>query len=129
MFGWKMFVNRRGLCTAVAILIMISGFVCSPAYGGPIAVRFPEGIAHGFLVLRSLAGEIIGHGEMTQIVKEGDQVESHLVFTFKDGSLHDEHVIFSQQRVFRMLHYHLVQHGPSFPDQIEVSIDRSTAEY
>jgi hypothetical protein len=66
---------------------------------------------------------------MTQVLKEGDQVESHLVFTFKDGSLHDEEVIFSQQRVFTMLRYHLLQRGPSFPDQIEVSIDRSTAEY
>jgi hypothetical protein len=51
------------------------------------------------------------------------------VFTFKDGSLHDEKVIFSQQRVFKMLRYHLIQRGPSFPDQIEVSINRGTAEY
>jgi hypothetical protein len=41
----------------------------------------------------------------------------------------DEKVTFSQQRVFTMLRYHLVQRGPSFPDQIEISIDRSTAEY
>jgi hypothetical protein len=129
MFSLKVFANRRGVCTAVAIIIAISGLVCSPADGAPVAVRFPEGIAHGFLLLRSLAGEIIGQGEMTQVVKEGDQVESHLVFTFKDGSLHDEKVIFSQQRVFMMLRYHLVQRGPSFPDQIEVSIDRNTAEY
>ena len=66
---------------------------------------------------------------MTQVVKEGDLVESHLVFNFKDGSLHDEKVAFSQQRVFTMLRYHLVQRGPSFPDQIDVSIDRGTAEY
>ena len=129
MFSLKIFVNRRGACAAVAIIIAISGLVCSPAEGAPVAVRFPAGIAHGFLILRSLAGEIIGQGEMTQVVKEGDQVEGHLVFTFKDGSLHDEKVTFSQQRVFTMLRYHLVQRGPSFPDQIEVSIDRSTAEY
>ena len=129
MFGLVLLPNRRGTCIGIAIIIAISGLVCSPADSAPVAVRFPEGIAHGFLLLRSLAGEIIGHGEMTQVVKEGDQVESHLVFTFKDGSLHDEKVIFSQQRAFTMLRYHLVQRGPSFPDQIEVSIDRSTAEY
>lgn len=28
-----------------------------------------------------------------------------------------------------MLRYHLVQRGPSFPNQVEVSIDRSTAGY
>ena len=129
MFGLVLLPNRRGTCIGIAIIIAISGLVCSPADSAPVAVRFPEGIAHGFLLLRSLAGEIIGHGEMTQVVKEGDQVEGRLVFTFKDGSLHDEKVIFSQQRVFTMLRYQLVQRGPSFPDQIEVSIDRSTAEY
>ena len=66
---------------------------------------------------------------MTQVVKEGDLLESQLVFRFKDGSLHDEKVAFSQQRVFTMISYRLVQRGPSFPDQIDVSIDRGTAEY
>ena len=36
---------------------------------------------------------------------------------------------FSQQRVFTLISYRLLQHGPSFPDQIDVSIDRGTAEY
>jgi hypothetical protein len=31
--------------------------------------------------------------------------------------------------VFTLIRYHLVQRGPSFPDQIDVSIDRGTAEY
>ena len=122
-------MGRRGACTGLAVLMALTALVSAPADATPVAVRFPEGMAHGFLLVRSLAGEIIGQGEMTQVVKEGDLVESHLVFEFKDGSLHDEKVTFSQQRVFTMLRYHLVQHGPSFPDQIEVSIDRSTAEY
>jgi len=122
-------VGRRGACTGLAVLMALTALVSASADATPVAVRFPEGMAHGFLLVQSLAGEIIGQGEMTQVVKEGDLVESHLVFTFKDGSLHDEKVTFSQQRVFTMLRYHLVQHGPSFPDQIEVSIDRSTAEY
>jgi hypothetical protein len=122
-------LGHRWPCTAVAVITAITGLVCSLVDAAPVAMRFPEGIAHGFLLVRSLAGETIGQGEMTQVVKEGDLVESHLVFNFKDGSLHDEKVTFSQQRVFTMLRYHLVQRGPSFPDQIEVSIDRSTAEY
>jgi len=121
--------GRRGAGTGLAVLMALTALVSAPVDAAPVAVRFPEGMAHGFLLVRSHAGEIIGQGEMTQVVKEGDLVESHLVFTFKDGSLHDEKVTFSQQRVFTMLRYHLVQHGPSFPDQIEVSIDRSTAEY
>ncbi len=51
------------------------------------------------------------------------------MFRFKDGSLHDEKVAFSQQRVFTLISYRLVQRGPSFPDQLDVSIDRGTAEY
>jgi hypothetical protein len=128
-FSLKIFVGRHVVSIAVAVIMAIAGLACSLVEAGPIAVRFPEGIAHGFLLVRSPAGEIIGQGEMTQVVKEGGLVDSHLVFTFKDGSLHDEKVTFSQQGVFTMLRYHLVQRGLSFPDLIEVSIDRRTAEY
>src|SRR5690242_15348580 len=96
----NIFVGRRRVCTCLAIIMMVAALVCDPAAGAPVTVRFSEGIAHGFLLVRSLAGEIIGQGEMTQVVKDGDLVESHLVFNFKDGSLHDEKVTFSQQRVF-----------------------------
>jgi hypothetical protein len=128
-FSLTIFVVRLQTWTVVAVIIAMIGLMGSPAGTAPIAVRFPQGIAHGFLLVRSSAGEIIGHGEMTQVVKEGDLLDSRLVFNFKDGSLHDEKVTFSQQGVFSMLRYHLVQRGPSFPDQIEVSIDRRTAEY
>jgi hypothetical protein len=129
LFSLTVCFVHRAAWIAVSVIIAIISLVCSLADAAPIAVRFPEGIAHGFLLVRSSLGEVIGHGEMTQVVKEGDVVDSHLVFNFKDGSLHDEKVTFSQQRVFSMLRYHLVQRGPSFPDQIEVSIDRRTAEY
>jgi hypothetical protein len=122
-------VGRGGAGTCFAVFMALAALTHSSADAAPVSVRFPEGVAHGFLLVRSLGGEIIGQGEMTQVVKEGDLLESHLVFNFKDGSLHDERVTFSQQRVFTMLRYHLVQRGPLFPDQVEVSIDRSTAEY
>lgn len=125
----KAFLGHREAITCFAVLIALAVLTYPSANAAPVAVRFPEGVAHGFLLVRSLTGEVIGQGEMTQVVKEGDLVESHLIFNFKDGSLHDERVTFSQQRVFTMLRYHLIQRGPSFPDQIEVSIDRSTAEY
>jgi len=121
--------GRCGACTGFAVLMALATLLSVPVNAAPVAVRFPEGMTHGFLFVRSLAGEILGQGEMTQVVKEGDLVESQLVFRFKDGSLHDEKVAFSQQRVFTILHYHLVQRGPSFPDQIDVSINRGTAEY
>ena len=122
------FVGRAvGAC--VALTTVIAALLSTPVYAAPIAVKFPEGMTHGFLLVRSLSGEILGQGEMTQVLKEGDLVENRLVFRFKDGSLHDERVAFSQQRVFTMISYRLVQRGPSFPDQIDVSVDRGTAAY
>jgi hypothetical protein len=129
LFGLNTFVGHCGACAAMVVIMVIAALVSVPGEAAPVGVRSPEGATHGFLLVRSLAGEIIGQGELTQVGKAGDLVESHLVFRFKDGSLHDETVAFSQQRVFTLIHYHLVQRGPSFPDQIDVAMDRSTAEY
>jgi hypothetical protein len=46
-----------------------------------------------------------------------------LVFHFKDGSRHDETVVYSQRHSFRLLTDHLVQKGPSFPQPIDIKID------
>ena len=122
------FVGHRAVGACVALITVIAALLSTPVNAAPVAVRFSEGMTHGFLLVRSLAGEILGRGEMTQVIKEG-LVESQLVFRFKDGSMHDERVAFSQQRVFTMISYRLVQRGPSFPDQIDVSVDRGTAAY
>jgi len=119
----------RGVCAGFAILMLFAAFVHSPASAAPVAVRFPEGVTHGFLLVRSLAGEIIGQGEVTQMAKERGLVESQLVFKFNDGSLHNEKVAFSQNGVFTLISYHLIQRGPSFPEQVDVFIDRGTGEY
>ena len=128
-YGLKSFLGRRGVCTCFAILMVIATLMSMPAAAAPVEVRFPEGTTHGYLLVQSLAGETIGQGEMTQVIGEGDLVESRLVFRFKDGSLHDEKVAFSQLGVFTLMSYRLVQRGPSFPEQLDVSIDRGTAEF
>jgi hypothetical protein len=125
----KPFLGHRMASSCRAVIIAITALVPPSVAAAPVAVRFSEGVTHGFLLVRSLEGEIIGQGEMTQVGKEGELVDSRLVLRFKDGSLHDEKVAFSQQHVFRMISYHLVQQGPSFPEQIDVSIDRGTGEY
>src|SRR2546427_8487843 len=98
------------------------------AHAAPVPVRFTEGVAHGFPVLRSAQGERLASGELTQVAR-GDVVESRLVFRFQDGSLYDETVVFSQRGVFKVDRYRLVQRGPSFPESVEASIDRATGEY
>ena len=107
------------------------GFVivaARPAAAEPIAVRYTEGVTRGFPVLRSLAGEKLAQGELSQVPR-GDVVESRLTFRFKDGSLYDERVTFSQRDVFTLLSYHIVQQGPSFPESIDARVDRRTGRY
>lgn len=95
----------------------------------PIAVRFPEGLTHGFLLVRSPAGDLLGRGDLTQTVKGANLVESRLVFTFKDGSTHEERASFSQKRRFTLVRYRLTQQGPFFPEQLDVTVDRTRATY
>jgi hypothetical protein len=104
---------------------------CRPA-AGQVAVRFTEGLVHGFLVLRTLEGKTLAHGEPTQVA-HASRVSAHLIFRFNDGSVHEETVVYSQLRYFRLLREHLVQKGPTFPHPKDLSIDapsgRVTARY
>jgi len=113
----------------LAVGLWMIAFTPGAAESVPVEVRFLEGLTHGFLLVRSGSGDVVAHGELTQIVKEGGVAESRLLFRFKDGSLHDEKVAFSQQRVFTLIRYQLTQHGPSFPEQLDVVIDRGTSTY
>lgn len=47
-----------------------------------------------------------------------------MIFPFKDSSLYDERVVFSQQHVFMLRSSRLVQQGPSFPEPMDVALDR-----
>jgi len=91
-------------------------------------VRFTEGVTRGFLVLRTLDGGLIAAGDLLQVAR-GGKVESRMLFHFKDGSLFDETVVFTQQRVFAMHSYHLVQRGPAFADDTEISLQRASGKY
>ena len=88
----------------------------------PVSVRYAEGVTHGFLVLRTLQGKDVADGDLGQVV-HGDRVSRRLVFHFKDGSIQDESVVFSQRGTFRLLSDRLVQKGPAFPHPIDVTID------
>lgn len=102
-------------------LFLASGV--APVEGSPVAVRYQEGVTHGFLTLRSTAGDLLAEGDLLQAVR-AEGVESRLVFRFRDGSLHDETVVYSQSKVFTLLRYRLQQRGPSFPEEMEVSVER-----
>jgi hypothetical protein len=90
-----------------------------------VAVRYREGLTHGFLVLRTLEGKTLAEGDLTQVTR-GNRVTARVLFHFKDGSVHDETTVFSQGKTFRLLSEHLIQQGPSFEHPIDVLIDGST---
>ena len=111
------------------LVIMVSG-LSVPAWvaAKSVAVSYAEGAAHGYLGLHNASGGNIAHGELLQTVR-GNLVESRLVFRFKDGSLFDETTTFSQRRVFKLQKYRLIQRGPSFPEELDIKMDRKSGRY
>lgn len=113
------------VATAVLVPLLAASL---PALAEPVPVRFAEGVTRGFPVLRRPAGERLAQGELVQIPR-GDRIDSRMVFRFKDGSVYDERVVFSQNSVFRLHVYSLVQRGPAFPETLEARVDRDTGRY
>jgi hypothetical protein len=107
---------------AAALAASLLGAAAAPAE--PVAVRFREGPSHGFVVLSDTDDKALAHGELVQWL-EDEVVVSHLAFRFADGSIYDETVRFSQDRVFRLLSYDLEQRGPSFTEASDIAFDRS----
>jgi hypothetical protein len=112
-----------------ALLGLMVSTAGGPALAEPIAVKYTEGLSRGFPVLRSVSGEKLAQGELIQVPRGGDVVESRLVFRFKDGSLYDERVVFAQRNVFTLLSYSIVQKGPSFPETLDATVDRASGRY
>jgi hypothetical protein len=113
----------RSLIALVVLLITTSG-----VQAGPITVRRPEGDVYGILALKASGGEVLAQGELIQSAR-GQQVDSQLVFRFNDGSLFDERVVFTQQKLFSLTSYRLTQRGPAFPGSSEVTFVRGSGEY
>ena len=99
-----------------------------PTVAAPVPVRLVEGVTHGFLVLRTVTGVAIASGDLLQRAK-GGVTESRMIFRFKDGSVFDETVMFTQERVFTLQSYRLRQRGPVFTEDTEISLERATGTY
>ncbi len=113
--------HARGLILAVTLFSSSVG-------AEPVAVRFAEGVARWFPVVRSLTGETLARGDFVQI-PHGDQIESRMTFRYADGSRYEERVLYSQRDVFTLLSYRIIQQGPSFPETIDASVERQTGRY
>jgi hypothetical protein len=95
----------------------------------PVEIRFPEGVSKGFLVLRDKDGELLAEGEVSQAATGAGRVVNRMLFRFKDGSVHDESVTFSQNRMLKLLQYQLEQKGPAFPQPVKVTLNGETGAY
>ena len=114
--------------TAVCLMICALLFPAFALPQSPIAVLHTEGLVHGFLVLSTLDGEFLADGEVTQL-PHGDQITSHLILRFKDGSVNEETAVFSQRNRFRLISDHLVQKGPAFKQPMDVTLDGVTGKF
>ena|SRR3989442_1763347 len=119
----------RSFTRAATFALLVLVIVPCPAAAAPVSVSFVEGITHGFLLLRTVDGVLIAQGDLLQVGRSSGEVESRMVFRFKDGSMFDETVVFTQRRVFTMQNYRLVQRGPAFPEDTELSLERASGKY
>jgi hypothetical protein len=120
---------RLGAFAAVVVSSIIATVVLPVALlAAPVRVRFSEGSAHGFLVLRGTDANVLAEGDWWQI-SSADRIEVHLRFRFTDGSLSHETFEVAQRRVWSMLTYRAVQHGPSFPRDVDARLDRQSGRY
>ena len=109
-------------------VIALLGVGTASAPADPVTVRYIEGVTHGLLALRGPSGEVLADGDLLQIVRP-EGVDSRLVFRFRDGSLYDETAVFTQQKVFTLQRYRLIQRGPTFPEEMEVTLTRERGAY
>lgn len=121
-------MSLRGRATAGLLVLITALLLHRPLAAAPVPVRFVEGSLHGFLGLSTPEGVLIASGDLLQVGRDGE-VQSRLVFRFRDGSVFDETVVFAQRNVFTLQSYHLVQRGPVFPEDTEISLERASGKY
>src|SRR5437879_1596496 len=117
------------LLSGVLATLVLCGCLLHPAaaLAEQIPVRHLEGVTHGFLVLRTMEGNIIADGDLKQVVK-GGRVTDDLSFRFKDGSYYEETTVYWQRGRFRLLSDRIIQKGPSFKEQTDTYIDAITEQ-
>lgn len=111
----------------LVFLLFFAGMSLRFAPAEPIPARHKQGSMHGFLLLKSADGKVIGVGEVVQVAQR-TRVRSRLVFHFRDGSVDEESTEFLEQGMLRLVSDHHVQKGPSFPMPLDVTISGATGQ-
>ena len=113
--------SRRaaGSIAAVALALVLSS--TRPATAELVPVRHTEGRTRGFLVVRDAGEKVIAVGQLHQQLI-GSRVVAQLRIHFNDGSTLEETTEYSERRTFRLRSYRLVQKGPAFERQLDMSV-------
>jgi hypothetical protein len=114
-----------GVLSAVGVVLAAA---LHSVFAAPIPVRFAEGLMHGFLVLRTVDGSEIAQGDLLQVRRNGE-IDKRMVFHFKDGSIFDEKVTYTQDRVYALKSYALSKTGPAFEADTAISLTPATGAY
>jgi hypothetical protein len=122
---WARITRAASCCLLLLALLPLRPVAVE---GAAVPVRFSEGMVRGFLVLHDSGGRRLASGDFLQVSRDGG-IRSRTVLHFKDGSLHDETAVFTQQRSFVLKSYRLLQKGPSFRDEMDVSLERASGAY
>ena len=111
-------MNRRTAFTRLMLFLALSPL----ADAQRVAVHYPQASVHGFLIIHSEAGAVIGYGECVQSVS-GDRTTVRTSLHFRDGSLDDETAVYTQHRVIAFVSDHHIQRGPFFKNAIDAHIN------
>ncbi len=112
------------LLFVLSLLVLSS----SAVHSEQIKVRHVEGASLGFLVVRTLRGEVIAYGELKQVVKPDGFVMDDMQFRFKDRSFYREITKFTENHVFHLVSDQVEQRGPSFKEESESWIDATSGQ-
>lgn len=115
--------TRRALLYAAAVFVALPP-PASPR-AAPVAVKHWEGLAHGFVSLRTLEGVHLADGDLVQTTTPtagGNRVTVRLSLRFEDGSLHEETTVYLQRKTFQLVSNRVVQKGPAFKRQLEATV-------
>ncbi len=117
-----------GSSLAGAAIVAIAMVGPAASLAEPVAVKHWEGLAHGFLSLRTLEGAHLADGDLVETTARtsgGNRVTARLTLRFADGSIHEETTVYVQGKTFHLVSDHVVQKGPAFKTQIESNVSES----
>ncbi|HZZ83040.1 MAG TPA: hypothetical protein VFE30_00760 [Anaeromyxobacteraceae bacterium] len=121
-----MILDRKLVAARMAVLVALLAPVSSLAE--PVAVAHWEGLAHGFVSLRTLEGALLADGDLIETTvptSGGNRVTTRLVLRFKDGSFHEEATVYLQRKTFRLISNRVTQRGPAFKKPLTSTIAAS----